>query len=83
MDPVEKLTTIFREALEDESIVLTSELNARDIDNWDSFNHMNLMILIEEGFGITIDAAEVDKMRDVGDMVAILNEKCCQIELLG
>jgi acyl carrier protein len=70
-----KLTPIFRATFNNDSLVLTNELTANDVDNWDSLTHMLLITEIEDFFSIKFRLKELNKMRNVGDMVDIINSK--------
>ena len=70
-----KLTPIFRATFNNDSLVLTHELTANDVENWDSLTHMLLITEIEDFFSIKFKLKELNKMRNVGDMVDIINSK--------
>jgi len=70
-----KLTTIFRNMFSDNSLVLTNELTANDVQNWDSLSHMLLVSEIEDSFSIKFKLKDLNKMRNVGDMVDIIISK--------
>ncbi len=74
-DIYEKLNKIFRDAFDDESIVLTPGTSAIDIDGWDSFAHIDLVVTIEAAFGIRFTSAELETMKQVGDIVALIQKK--------
>lgn len=76
---IDTLTDIFRDVFEDDSIALRPETQPRDIKKWNSLNHINLMIAIEGAFGVTILPQEVERARDVGELVRILQGKGCDI----
>ena len=46
-DTYKKLTKVFREVFDDDSIELTPETTANDIDDWDSIEHINLIAAVE------------------------------------
>jgi acyl carrier protein len=77
---IQKLTSVFRNVFEDEDLTLTPEMSARDVANWDSFNHINLVIEIEGTFAVTFTTDEISTMRNIGDLVIILNAKGCDIK---
>jgi acyl carrier protein len=68
-DVINKLTTIFRKVFIDDSLVLTNELTASDVDQWDSLSHMILIKEIEIDFSIKFRLKDLNKMRNVGDMI--------------
>lgn len=71
----ERLTRIFHNVLDDDSIVLTPELTANDVEEWDSFNHINLIVAIEQAFKIKFQTAELESMKNVGHLVALIEKK--------
>ena len=70
-----RLTEIFRDVFDDDDIVLTPNTTAADIQDWDSFNHINLIVAIETRFGIKFQTAEIESLKNVGDMVAVIERK--------
>ena len=77
---LEKLTNIFNELLTMDDLVLSPELSSKEVKDWDSFNHLNIMIATEEEFGIQLQPDEVESIKNVGELVKILNQKGCHIE---
>jgi acyl carrier protein len=71
----QRLTKIFHNVLDDDSIVLTPELTAADVKEWDSFNHINLIVAIEQAFKIKFQTAELESMKNVGHLVALIEKK--------
>lgn len=73
-DVYERLNGVFREVFDDESITVNDETVADDIDDWDSFEHINLVVAIEEEFSFKIPMGKVVTMKNVGEMVDIILE---------
>jgi acyl carrier protein len=71
----EKLTAIFHDLFDDDSIVLKPETTAKDIDEWDSFNHINLIVAVESRFKIKFQTSELEKLRNVGELVEKIQQK--------
>ena len=71
-----ELTAILREVLDDQELVLTAETSAADIPGWDSMAHIALVVEVECRFGIRFQAAEIEALRQVGDLVALIETKC-------
>lgn len=65
----EKLNNVFCDVFDDDSIVLTEETNSNDIEDWDSLEQINLIVAIEKEFNIKFEISEVNKMKNVGEMV--------------
>ena len=75
---LQSLTPIFREVFDDHSLVLTNELSAKDVENWDSLNHITLIVEIEELTGVSFTTDELVNAQNVGDFVQLLVEKGCR-----
>jgi acyl carrier protein len=74
-DVVIKLTTVFRKIFNNDSLILTDELTANDVNYWDSLSHMLLITEIENSFSIKFKLKELNKIRNVGDMINIICSK--------
>lgn len=71
----EQLTSVFQEVFDDETIVVMAETTANDIENWDSFNNIGLMIAVEIRFGIRLTTIEIEGLRSAGDLAGLINTK--------
>lgn len=71
----EKLNEIFRDIFDDEDIVVTPETNSDSIEDWDSLEHINLVVAIEKAFDLKFSMDEVTGMKDVGEMVEIIKAR--------
>lgn len=69
-----KLTEVFRDVFDDESIELGETTTAADIDDWDSLTHIMLLSAVEDDFGIKFDMKAVQGLKDVGAMVDLIQE---------
>lgn len=67
-----KLNEVFQEVFDDDTIMVTDTTSANDIEDWDSLEHINLVVSIEKEFNIKFDMAEVGKMKNVGEMVDLI-----------
>ncbi len=72
---VEKLTEIFRQVFANDSLIITNDLTANDVGNWDSLSHMLLIAEVESGFSIKFKLRDLNKMHKVGDMIDIIMSK--------
>ena len=68
----EKVQAIFREVFEDDNLKIFPEMTARDVEKWDSFNHISLIVALEEAFNVRFSSDEIGKMANVGDLFQIL-----------
>lgn len=70
-----RLTPIFHDIFDDETLVLTPGLNAASVPEWDSFNHINLIVAVEAVFKIKFQTAELESMKTVGHLAALIEKK--------
>ena len=68
----ERLNNVFRDVFDDDSIVVKPETTSNDIEDWDSLEHINLVVAVEQEFGIKFNMNEVTTMKNVGEMVDII-----------
>ena len=71
----DKLKVIFCSVFNNDVIDITDELTANDVANWDSLSHMILIGEIEKSFVITFKLKELNKMKNVGNMMDIILSK--------
>ena len=73
--PAAKLTKIFRTLFNQDDLVLRNDLTAEDVPGWDSLNHVNLIIQIEQEFGIRFSNEEVTSFQNVGQLQELIEAK--------
>jgi acyl carrier protein len=71
-DIINKLNTIFCDVFDDNTIHVSENTTASDIEAWDSLTHITLISEVEDAFGIKFKMKEVVGMRDVGEMADII-----------
>lgn len=71
----EKLNEIFRDVFDDDTIVVTDSTTSNDIEDWDSLEHINLVVAIEEEFNMKFTVGEVSSMKNVGEMVDLIQAR--------
>lgn len=71
----ERLTEVFRDVFDDDSIEIDDETTADDIEDWDSIEHITLIGAVESEFGVRFKMGEVSGMKNVGEMVKIIMER--------
>ena len=70
-----RLTEIFCDVLGNDSIVLTPGLSAKDVEDWDSANHISLVAGAEAAFDVRFRTAELEELRNVGEFVELIQKK--------
>lgn len=70
----ERLNEVFQEVFDDPGIHVEDATTADDIEDWDSFEHINLVVAVEEEFHFKIPMGKVVTMKNVGEMVDLIVE---------
>lgn len=78
MDTLAILNEIFRQVFDDDTIVVAATTTANDIEEWDSLTHINLVVAVEMRFKIKFALGELQTLKNVGDMLALVNKKIGQ-----
>jgi acyl carrier protein len=71
----QRLTEVFQDVFDEDSIEVTPKLSADDVDGWDSLTHIRLILTIEKVFKIKFSTSEIGKLENVGDLVALIQAK--------
>ncbi|MDY6934510.1 MAG: acyl carrier protein [Spirochaetota bacterium] len=80
-DVKNQLQQIFRDIFEDDSIIIFDEMTGDDIEEWDSLEHINLIIAVEKNFNIQFATSEISRLKDadqnVGKFIKLIEQKIC------
>ena len=71
----ENLDEVFQDVFDDDTIHVTDSTTANDIEDWDSLEHINLIVAIEHKFNIKFNMGEITSLKNVGEMVDIIMER--------
>ena len=71
----EQLNEVFRDVFDDDTIEVNDQTTSRDIEDWDSLEHINLVAAIETQFGMKFTMGQVVTMKNVGEMVDIISSQ--------
>jgi acyl carrier protein len=74
-DLLPEIQRIFCDVFDDSSLVITRDSNASTVEDWDSLAHVNLVTAIEKKYGIRFALGELQELKNVGDMIDLIQEK--------
>jgi len=74
-EKTQKLTAVFHETFQNHNLVIAREMTAQDVEGWDSLAHVQLIIAVETAFGIKFKLREIMGMKNVGDMIDLIDAK--------
>jgi acyl carrier protein len=69
------LTEIFADVFDNPAISIAPGTSAADIPGWDSMTHINLVVAVEQHFKIKFKIAEIDRLKNVGDLAGLIAER--------
>lgn len=75
MEMKDRLQKVFTSVFANDSIELTPQLTADDVDEWDSLSHINLMLALELEFGIEFNQSEIQNFANVGELITSIQNK--------
>ncbi|MBO4903118.1 MAG: acyl carrier protein [Lachnospiraceae bacterium] len=71
----EKVQEIFRDVFDDETLTISDQTNSDEIDDWDSLEHISLIVSMEKEFSMKFDIKEVNLLENVGEMIDLIIRK--------
>jgi len=74
MDVRSRLESVFRDVFDDDRLQITEATTSDDIEEWDSLAHINLMMRIEETFGVRFTNAQLGGFANVGELERFLQQ---------
>ena len=74
-DAYDRMTGILRDVFGQDELVATPTLAADHVEGWDSFKQVEILIAVQEEFGLKFSSRELDSLKTVGDLIAIVMAK--------
>ncbi len=53
---------------------ITAESSPETIENWDSMQHLNLVLAVEEKFGVQLEPEDIEQMKNIGAVAALVEK---------
>ena len=71
----DRVQEIFRDVFDDEELLISDATNSDEIEDWDSLEHISLIVSMEKAFSMKFDIKEVNKLENVGEMIDLIKRK--------
>jgi Acyl carrier protein len=72
---LDKAADKIREIFDDPGLEITESTTAADVEEWDSLEQINILVAMEKLFGVKFSVGEVEGLRDVGELVSLIESK--------
>ncbi len=72
---LKRLGDVFQEVFDDDDLVISPQTTARDVDAWDSLMHVDLLLTVEKEFGVRFSSFEVAALKDVRELITLIESK--------
>lgn len=72
---LDQVQEIFRDILDEESLIISHSTTANDVDGWDSLTHIQLIVAIEKKYKVKFSSKEILSWKNVGELIESLNSK--------
>jgi acyl carrier protein len=70
-----KVNELMIEIFDEEDLIATDDMTADDVAEWDSANHIRLIVAVEEEFSLRFETNEVTEPETVGELVDLIAKK--------
>jgi acyl carrier protein len=77
-DLVERLQEVFRTVFAAPGLEIREGMSAKDVDGWDSLKHIELIISVQDAFGVRFRTIEVGRMDTIGDLITLLRGRLAE-----
>jgi acyl carrier protein len=70
-----EIAQIIREVVDQPDLQISMQTTAENVEEWDSFNHINIVVAVEARFGVKFHTAEIEELKNVSDLVELVWKK--------
>ena len=74
-DNLNQLITIIADTLDEDAADINAETTANDIEEWDSLNHIQIIVAVEKHFGVKFSLSDIQNFENVGAIERCIAEK--------
>lgn len=72
---IAKIQDVMLDVLDLDDLKLTEDTTAKDVEGWDSLSHLRLIVAVEQDFGLKFTTGEIERFKNIGDMVSTIDSK--------
>ncbi len=72
---LEAVAEILRDIFDNEELPVTEETSSADVGDWDSLEQINILVAIQDRFGIQFSLDDVKGLENVGDTLDLIERK--------
>jgi acyl carrier protein len=72
---VSRLTPIFRDVFNNDALVVSEGMTAKDVPTWDSLSNINMIIAVEKAFAVKFSIKDVRNLKNVGELLELIKRK--------
>ncbi|MBR3000220.1 MAG: acyl carrier protein [Oscillospiraceae bacterium] len=77
---LEAVAEILRDIFDDDTLEVTESTCSDDVEDWDSLEQINILVAIQDRFGIQFSLDDVSDLKDVGDTLDLIERKLHEAE---
>ena len=70
-----EVAQIIRDVVDLPDLRISMQTTADAVEEWDSFNHINIVVAVEARFGVKFVTAEIEELKNVGELVDLVWKK--------
>lgn len=74
-DVLLEIQDIMRDVFDVDDLVISENTTADDVEEWDSLSHIRLIVAIERKFKFKFKNSEIERLKNVGDLVELTQSK--------
>lgn len=70
-----KIEEVLSQVLDAEDLQLLEDTTADTVKDWDSINHVRLLVGLERELGLQFETDEVNSVQNVGELIDVIQRK--------
>ena len=70
-----RMNIVISDILDLKELSLSKNMVASDIEGWDSLNHINIIVAMENEFNIKFTLNDIKNLKNIGDLIQLVENK--------